>query len=114
VPATDDVVEQEADQYESHVVQRRGWHIADATKHDREVDVPKKRHLKLLVESPLDKWGNSAGHKKEDKAVVQLTVREASPWSDDTPLWKKKLTNDTKSQQEWSHTMMDAVPNTMV
>jgi hypothetical protein len=71
VATTDDVVEQEADEYPRDVVQRcRRWHIAGTIEHDREVEVPKKRHLKLLVESPLDKWRNSTGHEKEDKAVV--------------------------------------------
>ena len=88
--ATDNVVEQEADKHPRHVVQRRRrWHMTDASEDDREVEVPKKRHLKFLVESPLDKWGNSTGHEKEDEIAVQLTLREETPWSNDTPLWKK-------------------------
>jgi hypothetical protein len=87
VTATDNVVEQEADEHPRHVVQRhRGWHSAGAREDDREAQVPKKRHLKFLVESPLDKWGNSTGHEKEDEAVVQLTVREEMLWSNDAPL----------------------------
>jgi kynurenine formamidase len=89
VAATDDVVEQEADEHPGYVVHRRqGWHIAYASEYDREVEVLKKRHLKFLVESPLDKWGNSTDHEKEDEAVVRLTVGEETPWSNDTPLWK--------------------------
>jgi hypothetical protein len=87
VAATDNVVEQEADKHPRYVVQRRRrWHVHGASEDDWEVEVPKKRYLKLLVESPLDKWGNSTGHEKEDEAVVQLTMREETPWSNDTPL----------------------------
>jgi hypothetical protein len=90
VVTADNVVEQEADEHPRHIVQRcRRWHIADTIENDREVEVPKKRHLKLLVESPLDKWRNSTGHEKEDGAMVQLTVREEMLWSNDSPLWRK-------------------------
>jgi hypothetical protein len=78
VAATDDVVEQEADENPSHVVQRRRKtprRVTDATKDNREVEVLEKRQVKLLVESPLDKWGNSTGQ-DEYEAVVQLFTRE--------------------------------------
>jgi hypothetical protein len=87
VAVPDNVVEQEADGHPGHIVQRRRrWNRSDATEDDREVEKPKKSHLTLLLDGPLDKWGNSTGHEEEDNAVVELTAREESLWSNDTPL----------------------------
>jgi hypothetical protein len=87
VAVPDNVVEQEADEHPGHIVQRcPRWNGPRATEDDREVEIPKKRHLILLLDGPLDKWGNSTGHEEEDDAVVELTAREESLWSNDTPL----------------------------
>jgi hypothetical protein len=70
VAVTDDVVEQEANKQPRHVVQRRcKRYRARDSEDERKVEVLEKRHLKLLEESPLDKWGNSTGH-EEDEVVV--------------------------------------------
>jgi hypothetical protein len=87
VAATDNVVEHKADEYPRHVVQRRRRrNEADATKDDREVEIPKKGHLILLLESPLDKRRNSTDQEEEDEGVVQLTAREDTLWPNSTQL----------------------------
>jgi hypothetical protein len=91
VAATDNVVEHEADAHPRYVVQRRRRrNEVDATKEYREIEIPKETHLIFLLESPLDKRGNSPGQEEEEEGVVQLTVREYTTWSNDTPLSRKK------------------------
>ena len=85
VAATDHVVEQEANEHPRHVVEwRRRWN-GDGIKYDREVDILEKRPLELLVTHPLDKWRNGT-HEEEEKAIVGMTVRKDTFWSNDTPL----------------------------
>jgi hypothetical protein len=83
------MVEEKADGQLCNVDQRRSSrNPCNATEDDREVEISKKRHFILLPECPLDDWGNSTGHEKEDEDVVQLTMREDTLWSNNTPLYE--------------------------
>ena len=87
VAATDHVVEQEANEHPRHVVEwRRRWNSGDGTKDEWEVDILETRQLELLVTRPLDEWRNSTHEEEEEKAIVELTVRKDTLWSNDTPL----------------------------
>jgi hypothetical protein len=46
----------------------------------------KTRHINACVQS-TDKWGHSTSLEEENEAVVELTVREATLWIYDIPLW---------------------------
>ena len=60
VAATDDVVEQEANEHPRHVVEwRRRWNGGGGTKYEWEVDILEKCQLERLVTRPLDEWRNS-------------------------------------------------------
>jgi hypothetical protein len=97
VAATDHVVEQEANEHPTHVVEwRRRWNAVDGTKDDWEVDILEKRQLELLVTYPLDKRCNGAHEEEEDKVIVEATVRKDTVWSNDTPLGiHKQMGNKT-------------------
>ena len=85
--ATDDVVEQEADEHPRHKVQRRRRRQGARTAEDNgEIEVLEETNSKLLVQSPLEERGDGTGQEEEDKAVVELTIREEPLRSNDTPL----------------------------
>ena len=85
--ATDDEVEQKANKHPTHVVQRRRrGYAAGAAECEWEVEVLEKAHPEILVQSPLDKGNNGAYQEEEDEAIVELTMREQTPWSNNTPL----------------------------
>ena len=87
VAATDHVVEQEANEHPRYVVEWcHRWNIGDRTKDEWEVDILEKGQLELLVTRPLDKWCNSTHEEEEEQAIVEVTVRKDTLWSNDTPL----------------------------
>jgi hypothetical protein len=87
VAPTDVIVKDEADQDPRYIVERcRGRQVASARKDDREIEVLEETDFELLVYCPLDDGYDRANQEKENEPVVELTVREQTLWSDDTPL----------------------------
>ena len=84
---TDDIVKDEADEHPWHKIdRRRGRQAAGTGKDEREVEVLEEVHPELLVHYPLDNWCKGTHEEGEYKTVVELTVREKTLGSNDTPL----------------------------
>jgi hypothetical protein len=84
---TDDIVEDETDEHPWCIVdRRRRRQCAGTGKDEREIEVLETVHLILLVHYPLDSWCSDTEKEANDEMVVELTVREKTPWSNDTPL----------------------------
>ena len=87
VSPADDIVEQIADKHPGNVVERRrGGHATRAGEDEREVEVLEEFEPELLVQSPLYKRCNGPSEEEKDEAIVELTLREQTLWSNDTPL----------------------------
>jgi hypothetical protein len=76
VASTDDIVEDKANEEPGHVVKggrrRYGGRAAEG---DWEINILEEIYTELLVQYPLEQWCKDAG-KKEDEAIVELTVRQ--------------------------------------
>jgi len=83
---TDDMVEDEADEHPGCIVDRRRRRNVGIGKDEREIEVLETVHLEFLVHYPLDSWCSDAEQEEEGERVVELTVRENTLWSNDTPL----------------------------
>ena len=88
---TDDIVEDEADEHPGCIVDRRRRRQKAGTgKDEREIEVLETVHLEFIVHYPLDSWCSDAEKEEEDERVVELTVRENTLWSNDTPLSRQR------------------------
>jgi len=88
---TDDIVEDEADEYPGYIVDHRPRsQSGGTTKDEREIEVLEPVYLEFLVHYPLDRWCSDAEKEEEDERVVELTVRENTLWSNDTPLSRQR------------------------
>jgi hypothetical protein len=119
VAPTNDIIKEKADEHPGHVV-KRGCRrqVARASENEREVDIFEEADPELLVQSPLYQRCKRAGQEEEDEAVVELTVREQTLWSNDTPLKHRQQELSNGNQKVCSNTTklttIDAVPNTVV
>lgn len=87
VATTHEIVKDVADDDPGYIVDRcRGRHVPRARKDDREIEVLEEIESELFVYCPLDEGSEHANQEKENDAIVELTVREQTLWSDDTPL----------------------------
>ena len=84
---TDEIVKEVAYEDPGYKVERcRGRQVAGARKDEREIEILEKIDLELFVYCPLHEGCDRAKQEKKDETVVELTVREQTLWSDDTPL----------------------------
>lgn len=87
VAPTDDIVEDKAEEHPGHIVERRRrGHATRADEDDREAEVLEEIEFELFVQDPLNHRCDESGQETEGEAVVQLTVREQTLWSNHTPL----------------------------
>jgi hypothetical protein len=75
--STDDIVEDKADEHKEHVVKRgRRRYGSRVAEGNWEIDVLEETYSELLVQYPLEQWCKDADKEEDDKAIVDLTVRQ--------------------------------------
>jgi poly(3-hydroxybutyrate) depolymerase len=87
VAATDNIVEQEANENPRHEVDRCcGWHPSHREEKQGEIQISQESDPEALVQYPLDDWEHRTKQEEKDETIVKLSVREEMLRANYSPL----------------------------